>query len=48
MDGSLRDKWREGEQRGYAHSVEFGRRTSGDLLCAELTELGFEVLELLL
>ena len=28
--------------------MEFGRRASGDLLGAELTELGFEVLELLL
>ena len=26
--------------------MEFGRRTSGDLLGAELTELGFQVLEL--
>ena len=34
--------------RGYAHPMEFGRRASGDLLGAELTELGFEVLELLL
>ena len=48
-DGSLRDKVERGEKEGgYAHPVEFGRRASGDLLGAELTELGFEVLELLL
>ena len=37
-----------GNREVYEHPVEFGRRTSGDLLGAELTELGFEVLELLL
>ena len=49
-DGSLQKQDGEGRGniRGYSHPVEFGRRTSGDLLCAELTELGFEVLELLL
>ena len=31
-----------------AHLVEFRRRASGNLLCAELTQLCFEVHELLL
>ena len=48
MRGGFRDKVEGGNKGEHAHPVEFGRRTSGDLLGAELTELGFEVLELLL
>ena len=48
MMGAFREKVEGGNKGGYAHPVEFGRRTPSDLLGAELTKLGFEVLELLL